>query len=101
MSKGRDMPFGDNNQVGGCQRINVRKGNDFFILIKDLARYLASYNLAENAIHSFVFPPSSVLFIYLTPLIPLSFKGEGEILFWKGFRPFPLLLWARALQPKP
>jgi len=28
--------------------------------------------------------------IYLTPLIPLSFKGEGEGYFLKGLRPFKL-----------
>jgi hypothetical protein len=32
------------------------------------------------------------LFIYLTPLIPLSFKGEGEVWVLKGLRPFRLPL---------
>jgi len=27
------------------------------------------------------------LFIYLTPLIPLSFKGEGEIEVFEGAKP--------------
>jgi len=30
--------------------------------------------------------------IYLAPLIPLSFEGEGEGLFLKGLRPFNLPL---------
>jgi len=25
-----------------------------------------------------------LIFIYLTPLIPLSFKGEGEVLYKRG-----------------
>jgi len=32
------------------------------------------------------------LFIYLTPFVPLSFKGEGEGLLLKGLRPFKLPL---------
>jgi len=34
------------------------------------------------------------MFNNLTPLVPLSFKGEGEELFLKGLAPslFPLLL---------
>jgi hypothetical protein len=32
------------------------------------------------------------LLIYLTPLIPLSFKGEGENSLLKGLRPFNLPL---------
>jgi len=27
------------------------------------------------------------LFIYLTPCIPLSFKGEGELVFEEGAKP--------------
>jgi len=32
------------------------------------------------------------LIINLTPSVPLSFKGEGEMLFLKGLRPFILPL---------
>jgi len=32
------------------------------------------------------------IFIYLSPLIPLSFKGEGEGGLMKGLRPFKLPL---------
>jgi len=32
------------------------------------------------------------LLIYLTPFVPLSFKGEGEGLVLKGLRPFNLPL---------
>jgi len=32
----------------------------------------------------------SILVIYLTPLIPLSFKGEGEVVFLKGLCPFKI-----------
>jgi hypothetical protein len=28
-----------------------------------------------------------VIFIYLTPLIPLSYQGEGEEFFEEGLRP--------------
>ncbi|GAI46305.1 unnamed protein product, partial [marine sediment metagenome] len=30
------------------------------------------------------------LFIYLTPSVPLSFKGEGEEILEEGLRPFKL-----------
>jgi len=91
VGKGRNMLPGDNKQVGRCHRINVAKGNHPFILIKDIGGYFTGYNFAENAIHfSVLINLPLVLFIYLTPLIPLSFKGEGEVLSGKGLRPFPL-----------
>jgi len=36
-----------------------------------------------------------ILVIYLTPLIPLSFKGEGEVYVGKGLTPLraSLSLW--------
>ncbi len=34
------------------------------------------------------------MYYYLTPFIPLSFKGEGEGEFLKGLRPFKLPLTA-------
>jgi len=38
-----------------------------------------------------------VMFIYLTPFVPLSFKGEGERLPLKGLRPFNLPLRRRII----
>jgi len=35
-----------------------------------------------------------LLLYYLSPFIPLSFKGEGEGLGLKGLRPFKLLFIA-------
>ena len=32
------------------------------------------------------------MFIYLTPFIPLSFEGEGEVWVLKGLHPFKLPL---------
>jgi len=37
------------------------------------------------------------MFIYLTPFVPLSFKGEGERLPLKGLRPFNLPLRRRII----
>jgi hypothetical protein len=37
-------------------------------------------------------PVSGYLYIYLSPLIPLSFKGEGEEQVLKGLCPFKLPL---------
>jgi len=41
------------------------------------------------------------VFIYLTPFIPLSFKGEGEEWFLKGRSPFKLAAYylTRILNP--
>jgi len=33
-----------------------------------------------------------ILVIYLTPFIPLSFKGEGEVLFFEGAPPLQTTL---------
>jgi len=34
------------------------------------------------------------LFIYLTPCIPLSFKGEGDGIFLRGFAPLGLTIYS-------
>jgi len=40
----------------------------------------------------FVKPVMKRLCINLTPFVPLSFKGEGEVWILKGLRPFKLPL---------
>ena len=80
--------FGDDKQVGGCCRVNITEGNQLIILVKKITGYISGYYLAKNAVHSFISFRYLILlgFIYLTPLIPLSFKGEGED-FKRGTKP--------------
>jgi len=40
---------------------------------------------------------SSSIIIYLTPLIPLSFKGEGEVWVERGFAPLGLPIFSLLL----
>ena len=84
------MPFRDNNEVNRCLGINVSKGNDFFILMKDFTGHFASYNLTENTItfhfsisSPLVFVPLVFVLALLKHIPPVNIVGDNsrEVLY--------------------
>jgi hypothetical protein len=81
MGQGGDVLSGDDKQVNGCQRVNIREDDDIFILIHDFGGYLSGDNLAENAVSITHLPH---------PLTPSPLKERGKI-YKRGGSP-PLIL---------
>jgi hypothetical protein len=50
VQKGRDMPFGNNNDVYGRHGVYIIKGHDVIILIHFAARYCTIYNFTKNTV---------------------------------------------------